>query len=316
MKKLLALLLNYKIKLQTYFDFSVREVNGFLVLLLLMSIYVLFTLFFEHLIPQKPISNLEKKQFDSLVLELDKNIKVKKQNDYASKIDKNIPPKPSLNINYFDFDPNTLGVDSLILLGIESKIAERIEKYRSKGGKFKQKEDVLKIYGFNNDLYHLLSPYIQMKSIDFKEKNTFKKPEFRTDKIVTLDLNTADSFALEKVYGIGFKLAARIVKYRNKLGGFVDVNQLNEVYGLNSDAILEINKKFRIGDNFVPQKIKLNQADFNTLKNHPYIGYKFAKVIFAYKNQHGNFTDFNQLTEIKIISVQDIEKMKSYLELD
>jgi competence protein ComEA len=316
MKKLLAILLNYKNKLQTYFDFSVRETNGFLVLLLLMSIYVLFTLFFEHLIPQKPISNLEKKQFDSLVLELDKHIKVKKQNDYASKIDKNILSKPSFNIQYFNFDPNTLATDSLILLGIESKIAERIEKYRSKGGKFKQKEDVLKIYDFKSDLYDLLSPYIQIKSIDYKEKNTFKKPEFRTDKTATLDLNTADSFALEKVYGIGFKLAARIVKYRDKLGGFVEMKQLNEVYGLDSTVIFEITKKFRVKLNFVPQKIKLNQADFNTLKNHPYIGYKLAKVILAYKNQHGNFTDFNQLTEIKIISAQNIEKMKSYLELD
>jgi competence ComEA-like helix-hairpin-helix protein len=143
-------------------------------------------------------------------------------------------------------------------------------------------------------------------------KTTYKRTILKQAE--KFDINFADSLELDKVYGIGFKTATRIIKYRDKLGGFVNMNQLYEVWGLDTIVVQELHKKSFISEQFTPLRININKADFSELKDHPYIGYKLAKVIIAFRNQHGNFHGEQQLREIKIITESDIEKLKPYLE--
>ncbi len=223
----------------------------------------------------------------------------------------------------FAFNPNLASEDDFIKLGLKPYLAERILKYRSKGGKFKIKADLKKIYGFPEFLYVKLESYIDLPEIKTLEtKTTYSKTKIENNgqlpklkyEYKKQDLNLADSVAFEKVYGIGFKLALRIIKFREKLGGFVAMAQLKEIWGLDSTVIQEIEKKFLIAENFQPIKINANTDDFQLLKSHPYIGYQRAKLILAFRKQHGTYHSIDQLKQIQTISAEEIEKMKPYLE--
>lgn len=133
-------------------------------------------------------------------------------------------------------------------------------------------------------------------------------------KIYTFDINSADTLELIKVYGIGTKLAERIIKFRNKLGGFITKSQLKHVFGIDSNTFIELNNKTFITPYFQPKKILINQINFDELKLHPYIGYKFAKVILAYRNTHGKFIDASDLSKIKILTNEEVEKIIPYID--
>ncbi|MGC4023549.1 MAG: helix-hairpin-helix domain-containing protein [Cyclobacteriaceae bacterium] len=221
----------------------------------------------------------------------------------------------------FSFNPNLASRNEFIQLGFEEKVAGRIVNYRAKGGKFLVKKDLLKVYGIDSSFYLKLIPFIQLpeniasENKPSKEKET--KPSVKTSTAFQkFDLNTADSSQLIKVYGIGAKLSARIVTYREKLGGFVATVQLKEVYGLDSVVIDELKSKSFITENFQPKQININSASEKEIGAHPYIKYKVAKAIAAYRFQHGKFQNVNDLKKIALIDEAKFNKMKPYLKLD
>jgi len=221
---------------------------------------------------------------------------------------KPIPPIP-----FYSFDPNTIEKDKLTKLGLSSFLTSRIIRYREKGGKFKKKEDLQKIYGMDSAWYNKASAWI---SIPKTENISF--PSRATDKKVTIpetfNINISDSTQLIKVYGIGPALSKRISTFRDRLGGFISMNQLKEVYGLDTSTVKALEKKFFVADNFVPQKININTLKAEEVR-HPYIKRKELQAIIAYRMQHGNFQSLNELSNIKILSQEFIEKVKPYLSL-
>ena len=135
-------------------------------------------------------------------------------------------------------------------------------------------------------------------------------------KINPIELNSADTIALQQIKGIGSKLSARIINYRNKLGGFYSLNQVFEVYGLDSNIIIENKEHFSKLNVTLIKPINLDTSSIKTLIKHPYIDYKMAKVIFNYKQQHGNYKTINDLRKIHLLTEKDIEKIKPYLSIE
>lgn len=303
---------NIKRYIRQYFDFSQRETNGFLLLSFLILLLILAPFLFQKFYPNNTESNkIDAQKLDSLLASIEVDSSAEKSIFNFEKSE-----QKSIEISLFQFNPNLISAAEFQKLGVKKYIAERIIKYRQKGGVFKTKTDLKRIYGFDSVLFTKLNPYILLP-----EKTSFTKIETQKEfksvpKTIVFDINLADSAQLEKVYGIGAKLAARILKYRNKLGGFVSKNQLKEVYGLDSVVLDELNKKTTIAADFIPQKIKINQTTFEELKSHPYFGYKNAKVILAYKSTHGKIIDKEDLKNIKILSKEEIEKMVSYLDFE
>ena len=201
----------------------------------------------------------------------------------------------------FDFDPNTVSYDEMRRLGMSSLIAKNIIKYRDKDGSFKVKKDLQKIYDFPGTLYARLEKYITL-------------PE----KIERFNINIADTAQLQQIYGIGSILSNRVIKFRDELGGFVSLDQLREVYyGRDPIAALkELLKYVYIADNFIPKKILINSADFDELSRHPYISYKLAKTIAAYREQHAAFESVKAVKNIKVLSEKQFEKLAPYLSVD
>lgn len=229
----------------------------------------------------------------------------------------------------FVFDPNTATPDELQELGIPKFLALRIEKYRQKGGKFRRKEDLQKIYDFPPAIFAKLQSYISLpgdghnqgnSKIDFeqnpareslpalaRETKTYTRPT-----PVAFDINTADTAQLATLRGIGSKLSARIVKFRDALGGFHSTEQYSEIFGLDSLALSELRKYGRIQT--VPKKININTVTTEELNRHPYFrNRKLNEVIVRYREQHGPYPSPESMNAVRILDEATLRKWEPYL---
>lgn len=140
-----------------YFGFSHKEARGFLVLLFLTLLCLIIPFLYRFLSDQKPVdtSAADQRKLDSLVALM--QTEEARQSHFSDRSDKDKSTlehfsEPKL----FNFNPNTVSVAGWQQLGLPRWLAERIEKYRSKGGQFRKKEDLLRIYNFPPDLYERL----------------------------------------------------------------------------------------------------------------------------------------------------------------
>jgi competence protein ComEA len=233
--------------LRDYFTFNKRERNGLLVLLFIMVLITLwptvYTAYYKGDLEKVTVVQLT---LDSLKPEDKKSMFDNNHSDthltaleaeYSSKSNASDPTA----IILFSFDPNSLDADGWRRLGIPEKNIRTIIKYKDKGGKFYKKEDLKKIYGFRETDYNRLEPYISFPQKPIFENAEYKETERKVETIRTpLELNTADSLALLAVNGIGPALTSRIIKYRSKLGGYIMVEQLREVYGLLPESFEQV----------------------------------------------------------------------------
>jgi competence protein ComEA len=309
-------------RLRDYFGFSRQEVRGFLVLVGLMLVLWFSPLIYDRFFAKDNADFIIQDRYtaDSLAAVLE-SVQPEKRN--FEKIDKydQETQNPERPFVLTPFDPNTADSEQLQSLGIPRFIAERIVKYRSKGGQFRKKEDLKRIYDFPPKLYDKLEPYMSLNTgnqnvkIDskFPERPTISenKPVYTKPILVAFDINTADTTQLIKLKGIGSKLAARIVKFRDGLGGFINTNQYAEIFGLDSLALSELQKFAVVRSE--PQKININTATIEALDKHVYISAKQAQIIVRYREQHGNYNSATDLLKIKIFDEKFIDKIKPYL---
>ncbi len=127
-----------------------------------------------------------------------------------------------------------------------------------------------------------------------------------------IPFSEADSITLQIVSGIGPSTAGRIIKYGNQLGGFYNSSQLLEVYGLKPETV-ELMWDYFEFDPLIFRKIPINEVELEELSKHPYISYSEAKVILAFRNQHGKFNSKEDLKKIKIFKTEWIDKIAPYL---
>ena len=217
----------------------------------------------------------------------------------------------------FDFDPNSISKDSLIRLGFKNRVAETWTKFREKGKRFYNQDDVLSIYGIDTNLVLGLNHHFvfNKKTTDSKPKKIEKwiaKEEKQVIKpIQKIDLNSCKEEDLKKLGGIGQIFASRIIKYRELLGGYADKEQLLKVYGL-QDSTYQLIKDY-IEVSSPPNKIKINTASKTQLSDHFLLDYKSAKLIYAYRKEHGPFIDQADFDLIKGIPEQKKKEIKPYL---
>lgn len=212
----------------------------------------------------------------------------------------------------FEFDPNTISIDSLCRLGLTEKQAGSIIKYRDKGGRFRKREDFAKMYVIDSCLYEELSGYIVIKErgkrtekmgktgriekVESIEKHTFikdsvgdtavheKKPEYGRRFVV--ELNSADSAELVKLYGIGGYYAKKILLYRARIGGFYAPEQLMEIEGIDSARFARFSKNIEV-DAAAIKRFSFDTAGKAFLVKHPYIGAYAARGIVLLREKFG-----------------------------
>jgi competence ComEA-like helix-hairpin-helix protein len=128
----------------------------------------------------------------------------------------------------------------------------------------------------------------------------------------TIELNSADSAALTRVHGIGGSFAIRIIRYRNRLGGFYNKEQLKEVYGIDTAKYREIKDQLTVDKSKVI-KININTISFASLRQCPYLSYKQASAIIEFRSQHGKYLAIGDIGNIVIITPDILKKIEPYL---
>lgn len=218
----------------------------------------------------------------------------------------------------FPFDPNTADSAALTRLGLPPYIAKNILRYRAKGGVFRTPEAFAKIYGIGKEQFGALLPYIMISEEFRPQKDSSrlyaqKEPEstlkyFKYAKGTIINLNEADTTELKKIPGIGNGIAARIVYYRNKLGGFYKVAQLQDLPHV-SDSL---NQWFSIKNSPI-HRINLNKSSIERLKSHPYMNFYQAQVIVEYRKKKGSLKSLKQLALFEEFTEKDIDRLGHYI---
>ena len=221
----------------------------------------------------------------------------------------------------FAFDPNTADSTQMLRLGLRPFIVRNIYKYRAKGGRFRKPEDFARMYGLGKEEYKSLAPYIKISSdyqpasslISETEKSSTPKDSLRYPVKLSVGehiaLNTADTTMLKRVPGIGSGYARAIVNYRNRLGGYVDVNQLLDIKGIPPEAL-----QYIVLGNSDVKKLDVNHLSLNQLKQHPYLNFYQARALVESRRLHGPLRSAADLRLISDFTEADIKRLIPYLQ--
>jgi competence ComEA-like helix-hairpin-helix protein len=225
--------------------------------------------------------------------------------------------KPFTNGELFQFDPNTISFSDWQRLGLNEKTSKTILKYVSKGGKFYKPDDLQKIWGMPEGFYERVKDYMVFTSVirNYPANNYENKPFAREERKPTMvNINEADTSGFIALPGIGSKLSARIIAFRDKLGGFYSVEQVGETYGLPDSTFQKIKGRLQVAGDGI-RKLNVNTATKDELRVHPYIRWNLANAIVEYRDQHGAFKSLEELKNIVLIDEATYNKISHYLNL-
>ena len=282
------------------FSFSKKERSGIVILLLIIFFLIAIGKLIPLFIPD------ERTDFSKWEAEVD---------NYLANSKKQTNEKSSLQL--VAFDPNDIDSVSLLNMGLPPKVVSNWIKYRKKGGRFRNKEGVKNIFGMTPVIFERLDSFILIPQKGFSEdkagregvvvkskielrhdtifRRTFSKS--KSEQVNLLELNNADSLHLLDVPGIGPILASRIIRYRSLLGGYFDVSQLREVYGMREENFTAVARYFTADPSSL-KTFNINFSNIQELGRHPYIGFKTARKIFKLRDKMGKFTSPVDLSSV------------------
>ena len=212
-------------------------------------------------------------------------------------------------LNPFPFNPNTMTEEEGLKMGLTDRQVRNIINYRESGGHFYSKKDLGRLYTISESDFEQLEPFIvlpvvsretrtgreQAKSKEMKRGTESEKTVKKEIPIV--DVNVVDSATLVELPQIGSYTAGRIVSYREKLGGFISLEQLREVKGIDSARYEAIFPYLRL-ENVEIKQLDVNRSDFKTLVNHPYLNYNQVKTIVNHREKKGMIKNWTQLQTV------------------
>ena len=304
--------------IKDYFSFSKKEGYIALIILMITGAFISLPYYFSAKKTKQPIdANVAKIATTKLLV----NDSIDKENadDYKPAY-KNYNYSNAKNSNYiltpFAFDPNTIDENGWHKLGLPDKVIKTILNYRSKGGSFKSAEDIRKIWGLKKEDADILVPYISIaiKQQNNKFNNTYTNKPYEKAAPSIVDINTASVDDFRRLPGVG-NTAYKIVKYREKLGGFINLNQIKETYGLTDSVYQAMQPYLKFAPSEI-QKININTASDFDLSKHPYISSDIAKAIAIYRKQHGNYLKIEDVRKIVFINQAMYQKFAPYITVE
>ena len=293
--------------LRKWFSFNKGERVAIITILALILLLILACLFRPS---RKSLNDASLHNLDSLL--------TLRQTALAEQQQKNAEnPQDVIELHPFPFNPNTLTEEEWLRMGLTDRQVRNIMNYKAKGGKFYSKNDLGKLYTISEEEFAQLEPFIVLPEVargksskpssqggvstpstgsgTASTTSTTAPAEKKTIPIV--DLNTVDSITLVELPQIGAYTASRILEFREKLGGFIDVEQLRDVKGVD-DARFAAIKPYITLHAIEIRKVDVNRADFKTLVHHPYLSYEQVKRIVNQREKRGMIKNWAQLEEL------------------
>lgn len=289
-----------------WFSFSRSEKNGVIVLLILIVVVSVLHLFRGYF-RDESISDFT--EFETQITQMQMEMK-----NQASEKTQNTQ---SDSLVLFSFDPNTVSVQEFIKLGFSPKQAETLDKYRQKKGHFYSREDFRKLYFINDSLYNMYAPYIDILPEEKEAPVTESKKNYSKEEkqIQSVEINSADSALLESLPGIGPSFATRIIRYRDKLGGYSSVSQLMEVFGMTTETFEKVKNHVYTNPALI-RKININACEFRDLIRHPYMDKQKVIRILDFRKVMKRVNNMDELVKNKIIDPSDSEKLIWYFDFE
>ncbi len=320
-----------KDRIKNYFTYNKKEQRGLIVLLGLMLLSVAASLFLPVLIPAKQFDiqpfQLKVEQFLASVKKADSASALKKPKYYEDDKGPVGPLLATFIASPFYFDPNKLNEEDWNKMGMDPKVTRNLLRYREKGGKLRDSDGFRKIYGMNDEIFSILEPYLQFDKQGEISQKEYKKGKHYNDSAwidknakkfepekVMVGINSADSAALLSLSGIGPTYAGKIIKYRNRLGGFYKKEQLLEINGMDSLRYSQFSSQVSI-DSGIFRKIDINTVTFKELMKHPYFEYYLVKAIFNKKDEIKKYDSVGQLRYLPVMYEELYDKISLYLEV-
>lgn len=279
-----------------------RQVKGAVKLLILVCLFLVYRILDRYVF---------------IVPDSDKFVKVVQPNENKA--------EHVLDLNQAD------SMDLVALPGIGPVLSRRIIKFREKLGRFNDVEHLRKVYGLKPEVYEKIAhrfcvdvmadkPATVVRTVPTEREEDVanvveEKPTTRVAvEKAKVDINSADSLELVAVYGIGPVFAQRILERRRALGSFHSIEQLKEVKGIFGESYDRIASQLAVGsEQSAKAAIRINSWPVDSLAAHPYISWKNAKLIGAYRNAHGPFTSLEDCSRMKVVPPEFWKRVGPYL---
>ncbi|MEO8171761.1 MAG: helix-hairpin-helix domain-containing protein [Sediminibacterium sp.] len=207
----------------------------------------------------------------------------------------------------FLFDPNIISPGEWKRLGIADKTIRTIVNYRSKGGKFRSAEDIRKIWGIRKEDADRIIPFVQIETVTQPKKQIGDPPSPSSQQIrsvkktAELDINTATIEEWKALPGIGEVLANRIIKFRERIGGFTSMEQFRKTYGISDSVFLVIEPFLKLNPDTLP-KLNLNVASVYDLRKRLAVSIAVAKAIIVHREQNGVFRSVDEVKNVVLMT--------------
>jgi DNA uptake protein ComE-like DNA-binding protein len=304
--------------LKDYFSFNRSERNGLFVMLSIITLLILTWSFLPMFKPRE-VYDFSAFLNEVRMLERARALSKESNRDHQERrrdFDYTFPDRSAevAKLAPFPFDPNLMQQADWARLGLTSRQIKSIRKYQDKGGKFRSKQDFKKMYCISDAEYALLESYILLpERFEYKE---IHQPQINSEEkeAMLIELNGASPDDLKRIKGIGDYFANKIIAYRTRLGGYIRKEQLLEVSKMDSARYAQMAPFVEVNPNAV-RRINVNEADFETLSRHPYIGNNIALSLTNYRQIHGPFVELKDIKRSALITETVYQRIAPYLKV-
>ena len=288
---------------KTLFHFSKNQQKGILGLFSIIIILQMIYYFVDFSQVHKP--SKEEQTWLALQTKIDTNQVIEKKYEYK----------------IYPYNPNFLTDFKGAKLGMSIKEIDRLLAFRKQGKFANSPKEFQKVTGISDSLLNVMSPnfkfpdWVTNKQNNADYVNNYKSYEKlqKKETLKILDINQATKEDLMKISGIGEALSDRILKQKEVFGGFVSMEQMNDVWGLSPEVLASLNQYFKITTLPKINKININNASIKELSSFYYFKYPISKNIVIYRSMNGNLK-IEDLTNIKAFPVDKLKIIALYLE--
>lgn len=285
---------------KSHFKFNKQERSGiFYLLLVIFSLQLIYILISKEVFYESEVNFA----LDTKVQKVLDSIKAQSKTEESSRM--------------YPFNPNFLSDYKGYTLGMSNEEIDRLHLFRSENRWVSSAKEFQSVTHISDSLLNRIEPFFKFP--EWANQSTNKKrvsrKKLEAANVEPKDLNQATAEELKVIYGIGDKLSARIIKFRNRLGGFMVNEQLYDVYGLEEEVVLSILKEFQVKQQPAIEKININTATGKEMEKLIYINQNLAIQIVTYRDSVGIIRDFSELSKIEDFPVKKIDRIKLYLSL-
>ena len=220
----------------------------------------------------------------------------------------------------YPFNPNFITDYKGYKLGMTVPEIDRLFAFRKQNKYVNSPREFQAVTKVSDSLLNVMSPYFKFpdwvkNKKEFKEYKKYPNTAFtRKEKMVVIDINQATQEDLIKIYGIGDAISIRILKFKESLGGFVSIEQMNDIWGLSDEVIENLNVHFKVLVSPSVKKININNASIKELSLFPYFKYPISKNIVTFRSMNGDIKNSEDLTKIKGLSIENAKIIALYLD--